>query len=507
MAVVAGAAASGAHLRDVLALVHLVAHADQQAGVVAVVGDVAVLVVDLHQVAVAAHPPGVDHLAAVGGHDVGAVAVGDVDAAVVGGAAEDVAVAVVGGDGAAGGPAEGAGGRPGGPLLGAPGLDLGDGLGDDSLLLDDPLHLLVALVGDPGHGVGGAGHTGADNGGVALPHGVVVHVLDLVGDLRHVVLHLGGHDGQVGHGVADEQHVAGPQLVDVIAGVELEQLGAGHVVVLGNDGPAVPLLHGVGDLPGLGGVEQQRHVRQIGEILHRQVALPDLNVLHKVDGHGVLVAEGGGHLLQQLLQSPLGLGGADELAAHIQGVAVGHHVQLILQGLLQLPGVLHRAAGGEAGGVGHGALLQGVVVAQHVGDGGLHGHPGGGGLLLGGHGAQLHAVEGHGGGGGVENVEDGEHRHSDAGGEEHRHVEPLRLRHPPQPRGGGGQGGAQAVKGRRAFMPDQGHAAGQKETELLVGAAALGKPLPVPEAGYPPPAPVFCGHGTLPPEITNRIKE
>ena len=45
------------------------------------------------------------------------------------------------------------------------------------------------------------------------------------------------------------------------------------------------------------------------------------------------------------------------------------------------------------------------------------------------------------------------------------------------------------------------------ETELLVGAAALGKPLPVPKAGYPPPAPVFCGHGTLPPEITNRIKE
>ena len=41
VAVVAGAPAGTAHLGDVLALVDLVAHADQEAAVVAVVGDVA----------------------------------------------------------------------------------------------------------------------------------------------------------------------------------------------------------------------------------------------------------------------------------------------------------------------------------------------------------------------------------------------------------------------------------------------------------------------------------
>ena len=77
MAVVAGGAAGGAHLCDVLALVDGAARLYQHAGAVGVIGLVAVGVVDLHHVAVAALPAGVGDLAAVGGNDVGTAAVGD----------------------------------------------------------------------------------------------------------------------------------------------------------------------------------------------------------------------------------------------------------------------------------------------------------------------------------------------------------------------------------------------------------------------------------------------
>ena len=88
-------------------------------------------------------------------------------------------------------------------------------------------------------------------------------------------------------------------------------------MVLGNQGPAVALRHRVGDLPRLGAVEQQRGVRQVGEVLHRQIALPDLHALHELHGHGVFIAVVRRHLVQQALQGPLGLGGADELAVDI----------------------------------------------------------------------------------------------------------------------------------------------------------------------------------------------
>ena len=236
MAVVAGAPAGGAHLRNVLALVDLVAHTDQNAAVVGVVGDKAVLVVDLHQIAEAAHPAGIDDLTAVRSHDVGAVGLGNINAAVEGGSAKDVPGAIPGGNGAAAdGPAEGAGGRPAGALLGAPCLDLRDGLLENILRNNLALNLGHALIGDLGGGVGPAVLSLGDDLGVALPHGVVIPILDLVGDVLLIVLHLGGLDGQIGHGVADQQLVADLQPFDVKPGVQPQQVVAGHVVILGDN--------------------------------------------------------------------------------------------------------------------------------------------------------------------------------------------------------------------------------------------------------------------------------
>ena len=128
---VAAGNAGGAHAGDLLSLVDVLTHGDYQRAVVAVVGDVAVAVVDLHQIAIAAHPAGVDHRAAVGGIDRRTVAVGDVNGLVVGAGAADTGVAPseIGGDDAVAGPAEAAGGIPGGTLLGAAELLLRHRLG------------------------------------------------------------------------------------------------------------------------------------------------------------------------------------------------------------------------------------------------------------------------------------------------------------------------------------------------------------------------------------------
>ena len=71
---VAAGHAGGAHAGDLLALVHVLAHRHQQGAVVAIGGDEAVAVVDLHAVAQAAVPPGQGHGAAVGGVNGGAIA-------------------------------------------------------------------------------------------------------------------------------------------------------------------------------------------------------------------------------------------------------------------------------------------------------------------------------------------------------------------------------------------------------------------------------------------------
>ena len=73
----------GAHGGDGLALVHVVAHRDVEVAVVSVPCDKAVAVIDLHAVAQAAVPAGVDDGSAVGGVDGRTVGVGDIDGLMV----------------------------------------------------------------------------------------------------------------------------------------------------------------------------------------------------------------------------------------------------------------------------------------------------------------------------------------------------------------------------------------------------------------------------------------
>ena len=104
VAVIAGGASGRAGLGDGLTLIDLVAHIDQKAGVVAVVGLTAVAVVDDDQFAVSALPAGVDDRSAVGGGNGGAVGDSDVNAPVEAVRTKDGAVAVAGSDVAVSGP-------------------------------------------------------------------------------------------------------------------------------------------------------------------------------------------------------------------------------------------------------------------------------------------------------------------------------------------------------------------------------------------------------------------
>ena len=202
MAVVAGGVAGGAHAGDLLALVDVLANGHQQAGVVAVVGHIAVAVVDLHQVAIAAHPAGVGNGAAVGRVDRRALGRGDVDALVVGGA--DAAgrgpAAEVGGDAAGGGPAEGAGGQPGGPLLGTLQPLLGHRLLEGHGGEHRALGLLAVDIGDVCHHVGGAVLALGRDLVVTLIQIGGVGVLNVVHDIFHIPLLPHHGHGQVGNG-------------------------------------------------------------------------------------------------------------------------------------------------------------------------------------------------------------------------------------------------------------------------------------------------------------------
>ena len=291
---------------------------------------------------------------------------------------------------------------------------------------------------------------------------------------------MGGPDGEIGNLLAGDQHVADLEPVDVVARVHAQQILAGHVVVLGNDGPAVPGLHGVGLLSGLDAVEQQGHVRKVGKILYGQIALADLPVLHEINGDGVLVAVGGGYLGHQLVQSALRLGGADELAVDIQGVAVFHHTQGLAEGLLKV-GFLHQgAAVGHAGGVGQTLRRQAVAAAQLLRDGGLHPLHGGQGLLLAGYGAQLHALKGESGAGGVEDPVGGEDGQQEACRKKDRRLQKAVAGHAAlpglDPEGQGGEKGTNAVGGSAGLLPQEGHTARQEKLELPGGAAGLREP-------------------------------
>ena len=300
-----------------------------------VVGLIAVAVVDDDEVSVAAHPAGVRHRAAVGGVDGRAVAVADIDAAVVG-AAQQTAVAEPAGQHAVARPAEAAGGIPCGALLGAPQLLLRYGLGQGDAGHHLPLHLLAVDVRDVGGDVRLAVYAGGSGLVLALIHGRVVGVLHLIGHVLHVPLALHVHHRQIGHGVADGQHVAHPEDLGVVALVQLHQILHGHVIVGGDAVIAVAGGDGVCHLALLRLVELFSDVAQVHHIGGLHILLPDLHVLHEigVDGIRRLIAQL--QLLQQILQRA-GTGGShDLLPVHIQHIGVFHLTQRAAQLLLEL---------------------------------------------------------------------------------------------------------------------------------------------------------------------------
>ena len=169
--------------------------------------------------------------------------------------------------------------------------------------------------------------------------------------------------------------------------------------------PGVALFHGVGDFLVLGAVKELRQIPQVHDLLRGVVALLDLHLLPEVAGDGVLAADAVLELLLQLLQRALIGGGADELAVHIEAVAVGHEADLVGELLLQGALIHQLAAGQDGGGVADHALGDGIGPAEGLAGaalqvaGGVPGHPGGADL------GQLLAVVAHHGAQGEEGEE------------------------------------------------------------------------------------------------------
>ncbi len=356
----------------------------------AVPGHVAVSVVDLDQIAVSAHPSGVGDGAAVRGVDGRPSRDGDVDALVVGGpnAAGGAPPAETGGDASRGGPAEAAGGQPGGPVLRALETVLRDGLAKGDAGEDRPLDLRAVDIGDVGHRVRRAELAGGGHFIIALVKVGAVRVLHVEGHAVHVPLLLDHGHGQVGHGGGHGEDFADLQLVDVVAGVQGQQLVGGEAVVLGDLGPGVPLGHRVGDLGGLGAVKGLRQEAQVHQAVGGDKLLLHFHVLGEGDGDGALVGGGELDLLQKLLQRPLVGRGADALSVHVQAVGGGDHAHLLAQ-LLLVGLLVHQVLAAEqAGGVLNQGIVDGEAPAQGLGGDPFQLGPGLLGLRLAGEGAQ-----------------------------------------------------------------------------------------------------------------------
>jgi len=364
VAVVAAGNAGGAHPGDKLSLVDLLALGRHKAAVVPVVRLVPVAVVDDNKVSVAAHPAGVRHRAAVGGVDGRAVPVGDVDALVVvaGTAQIQIAIPEPAGDAAVARPAEAAGGIPCGTLLGAPQLVLRHRLGQRHAGDHLALRLLAVDVRHVGGHVRLAVHAGGRDLILALIHGRIVGVLHLIGHILHVPLPLHVHHRQIGHGVADGQHVAHPEDLGVVAYVQLHQVIHAHVVLRCDAVIAVTGGDGVRHLALLRLVEDLGDIAQIHHVGRLHVLLPDVHLLHEVGVHRVRCLVAQLQLLQKILQRA-GTGGGDHLfSVHVQHVGVFHLAQRVAQRLLELLPVEKLPPGEHACGHGQLRCVHGVVL-------------------------------------------------------------------------------------------------------------------------------------------------
>lgn len=140
------------------------------------------------------------------------------------------------------------GGIPRRALLGAPQRQLRHRLGQRDAGHDLPLRFRAVDIGDVGGDIRLAVDAGERDLILALIHGGVVGVLHGVGHILHIALALHVHHRQVGHGVADGQHIARPQDLGVVAGVQLHQGVHRQAVLVGDAVIAVAALDGVGDL-------------------------------------------------------------------------------------------------------------------------------------------------------------------------------------------------------------------------------------------------------------------
>ena len=426
--------------------------------------DKAVAVIDLHAVAQAAVPSGVDDGSAVGGVDRRAVGVGDIDGLMIAAGATDagVAPAEVGGDDAVAGPAEGPCGEPRGPLLGASCLPLGHRL----LQRHGGHHLTGRLRavddGDVGGDVCLTVHALAEDLVVALIHIRVVHIFHAVRHILQIALPLHVHHRQIRHGTGDGQHIAGMENADVIAGVQGQQFLIGHAVVLGNEGPHIAALNGIGHLTRLGGVELLGYIAQIHNKGLIHVLLLHLHVFHEVAVHGAVGDVALFQLLQQLLDGAGEGGGRHRLPLHIQHIGIIHQPQLLGEVLLQCVGALQLLPGHDAGadlqlgavdaviGVGQrlpGDLLQLIHCRRDA--------------VSAANRPQLHAVIAGGGADGIHGQAHRHGRHRHGAGHKHRRVQLHVLEEGPHP--SAGANGPLAAAGEP--LPEVGAHTGQTAPE------------------------------------------
>ncbi|MPN07035.1 hypothetical protein SDC9_154294 [bioreactor metagenome] len=202
VAVVSGGIAGGTHAGDLLALIDVLPHGYQQTGVVAVISHIAVAVVDLHQIAIAAHPSGVSHRAAVGGADGSTIPVGNINSLVVSGciAVTEMPITERGGDVPGARPAEGTGGKPCGPILGALEPLLRDGVFQRDGGQHHPRRFLAVYIGDIGHHIGRPVGTRGNNLVIALIEIGAVCILHVVGKSVHIPFLLHHGHREIGDG-------------------------------------------------------------------------------------------------------------------------------------------------------------------------------------------------------------------------------------------------------------------------------------------------------------------
>ncbi|CDC68665.1 unknown [Oscillibacter sp. CAG:155] len=172
---------------------------------------------------------------------------------------------------------------------------------------------------------------------------------------------------QIGNRGGQGQHFADLELVNVIAGVQCQQLLGRQAVILRDLGPGVACGHSVGDFGGLGTVEHLRQISQVHHLRGGDVFLLDFHILGKLAGDGVFIGGCGLELLQQFFQRA-GVGrGADPLTVDIQAVSGRHQTDLI--GELLFKGLLIRyfLPAHQPGGILNGGILNGISLTQGLG--------------------------------------------------------------------------------------------------------------------------------------------